>query len=610
MDTLTKLNQINDKMAERQKMEEEFEQSAKIQIQKNKILQITSFTDYFEFLDNKFLTPVYYEGTLYPSVTHAFHAARSTDENTKKAILNADSFKTVGNIARRINDPEKWELRRLKVMEMLVRDKFRRSKELQEKLKATTGRELIMTYNEESSGNLFWGVVNGKGQNQLGRILSKIREDLMPSSNTSGNTLNFKEIYNWISNCFDLVTEYNLLPEIQLTVIKDTQTIDHIVLKGQAVYKFGNLPDSDVVLAHPSISRLHAVIICDKNLGVVLVDLRSKAGTKLGEEVLRDHIPYKISSGNKIKFALSSRDYIITIDTTKIKRVYEKEKLKLEDELQMLQELEKGNTSNKKKQEIVKKSLGITNDADNDNIFIKNIPLDADVEEIRKLFEENFGEVRNFKCPIDRTTGTLKGFAFIQFKSKEKAKEAVDYGLIGYKGDWFLKIKYAEPKPYWGRDDQYTATKNSISKRHEDEDIRKKISENLNAKEKEYREKLKYNENKHEKKEIERKKDSSYKERRRSIGKERQIEKNRKSPRREEKNYKQKSSHVKKNEVSESESESSSEEESGSSESESGSSSGSNSSESQNDSDSESSSFGSSSSTEKVTGRKRHRDNV
>ena len=54
----------------------------------------------------------------------AFHAARSIDETTRKAILNAETFHTVANIARRIVDPDTWHLKRLKIMEQLVRDKF------------------------------------------------------------------------------------------------------------------------------------------------------------------------------------------------------------------------------------------------------------------------------------------------------------------------------------------------------------------------------------------------------------------------------------------------------------------------------------------------------
>ena len=50
-------------------------------------------------------------------------------------------------------------------MELLLRDKFRRNKDLRERLKATGDRELVNTYPDYSVSNIFWGVVGGKGQN-------------------------------------------------------------------------------------------------------------------------------------------------------------------------------------------------------------------------------------------------------------------------------------------------------------------------------------------------------------------------------------------------------------------------------------------------------------
>ncbi len=47
----------------------------------------------------------------------------------------------------------------------------------------------------------------------------------------------------------------------------------------------------DVVLKHPSISRIHACFLVDKELGVVLIDLQSKAGTKLDDKQLDSYVP-------------------------------------------------------------------------------------------------------------------------------------------------------------------------------------------------------------------------------------------------------------------------------------------------------------------------------
>ena len=93
----------NEKFIERQKMEAEIENDAKILFQHQKHSKIESFTGYFEFLHNNYLSPVLYDGMLFPSATHAFQSARSSDERTRKAILNAESLLVVLKIAKRID---------------------------------------------------------------------------------------------------------------------------------------------------------------------------------------------------------------------------------------------------------------------------------------------------------------------------------------------------------------------------------------------------------------------------------------------------------------------------------------------------------------------------
>jgi predicted NAD-dependent protein-ADP-ribosyltransferase YbiA (DUF1768 family) len=56
-------------------------------------------------------------------------------------------------------------------MEQILRDKFRRYRDFRERLTATGTRELMNSYDDETPSNLFWGVVKGKGQNRIGRIL-------------------------------------------------------------------------------------------------------------------------------------------------------------------------------------------------------------------------------------------------------------------------------------------------------------------------------------------------------------------------------------------------------------------------------------------------------
>jgi len=426
-----------DKMIERQRMEQEIEKNAKILFQKQKVSKIDSFTDYYEFLHNNFYTPVYYECMLFPSVTHAYQAARSNDERTRKAILNAENLKTVLNIARRIEDSDNWNIRRLKIMEHLIRDKFRRSKELQEKLKATGSREIVMTYDEETVANTFWGAVKSKGQNQLGRILMKIRDDIKENN----------ELLNWITMSFELVSESNLLPEIVFNVYKNNERIDCINLSKKSYYILGCLPTSDLQLSHPSISRFHAAIICDKNLGIIIVDLRSKVGTKMDGNLLQDHIPYKLKDNCKLSFAQSTREYVVNLDMKKMQKIYENEKKQLESEIELLKKLD---NPNKLELETLTKTFGIENNENNKNIFIGSVPHEANDEVLLKIFKE-YGEIRYFKYPTDKD-GKKRGHALIEFKNADSAKLAVNKGLIKYENK-FMRVKFADRNAEWRKSD-------------------------------------------------------------------------------------------------------------------------------------------------------------
>lgn len=417
--------QTLNKLDESKKIENEYKRDANILLNQQKLSKIDSFTEYFDFLHNNFQTPVYFSGILYPSVSHAYHAARSNDERTRRAILNAETFQALGNIALRINDPIDWQERKVKIMEQLVRDKFRRSKELQERLKLTEGRELVMTYTDNNSKNNFWGVVKGNGQNQLGRILMKIREDLLNDKIPTANPL---EILNWVNTSFNLVNDIQFIPEIKLTVNKLNKTIDHVILKGKSLYKIGQFPECDLIVLHPSISRLHAIILIDENLGVILIDLHSKGGTKLDSQLIKDNIPYRLKTGKKINFAMSTRDYIVEIDINKVKRIYEREQIKLREEMFLANQL------NVKNKDIIEKSFGIKEKENeyNDTIFVKNIPFSASKEKLIELFQKNFGKIIDVYWPKEQDTGFRMNYAFIQFESKKSAKKAVEYGIISY----------------------------------------------------------------------------------------------------------------------------------------------------------------------------------
>jgi hypothetical protein len=83
------------------------------------------------------------------------------------------------------------------------------------------------------------------------------------------------------------------LPTINLEVYKDNEIIETITLDGKSYYIFGaHQQKCDVMLRHPSISRVHAAFLIDSDLGVVALDLMSKAGTKIDDIELEGCIPH------------------------------------------------------------------------------------------------------------------------------------------------------------------------------------------------------------------------------------------------------------------------------------------------------------------------------
>lgn len=128
----------------------------------------------YEFLSNFYMTPVLWEGILYPSSEHAYQASKTLDPNIRKAI---SLLSTPGKAKRAkknfVQRPDWNDRLKLLTMEAILRIKFQDPK-LRALLDATKGQELI---EGNTWGDVFWGACNGKGKNHLGTILMNIRDE-------------------------------------------------------------------------------------------------------------------------------------------------------------------------------------------------------------------------------------------------------------------------------------------------------------------------------------------------------------------------------------------------------------------------------------------------
>ncbi len=138
---------------------------------------ISEFIGQYRFLSNFYPAVVKYKSNDYPTVEHAFQAAKCVNDTDRQRICWAKSPGMAKRLGRRVNLRPEWESVKQDVMLSLLRQKFD-SGELKDKLLATYPAELI----EGNSWNdTFWGVneFTGKGQNHLGKLLMRVRDELI-----------------------------------------------------------------------------------------------------------------------------------------------------------------------------------------------------------------------------------------------------------------------------------------------------------------------------------------------------------------------------------------------------------------------------------------------
>lgn len=136
---------------------------------------INSFRGQYYFLSNFYTADFIYDGIRYTSAEAAFQAQKTLDMTEREAIALLTPLKAKkagGRVALR----KDWENVKLDIMYKICSAKFTQNKNLRQMLIATGCEELI---EGNDWGDKFWGVCGGAGENHLGKILMKIRDDFM-----------------------------------------------------------------------------------------------------------------------------------------------------------------------------------------------------------------------------------------------------------------------------------------------------------------------------------------------------------------------------------------------------------------------------------------------
>jgi ribA/ribD-fused uncharacterized protein len=138
---------------------------------------VNFYTPTFYVFNNFSAHAIEFRGRLYPTAEHAYQAMKCTDPQGREEIRNARSPLLAKSLAnekyRDARDPH-WDSKKLAAVEEILRAKLAQHAEAREALINSRGDEIV----EDSPTDYFWGAgADGSGQNLLGKIWMKIREE-------------------------------------------------------------------------------------------------------------------------------------------------------------------------------------------------------------------------------------------------------------------------------------------------------------------------------------------------------------------------------------------------------------------------------------------------
>lgn len=142
---------------------------------------INSFDNEHRFLSNFFVLPrpIEWEGLLYRTTEHAFQAAKTLDPKERERIRDAGSPGQAKRLGRKVKPLRPgWDDMKVMVMDSICWIKFQHP--LLRKWLLETGDAELIEGNDW--GDTFWGTVNGRGENQLGKSLMRIRDAIRRSA--------------------------------------------------------------------------------------------------------------------------------------------------------------------------------------------------------------------------------------------------------------------------------------------------------------------------------------------------------------------------------------------------------------------------------------------
>ena len=147
---------------------------------------INKFDNEYIVLSNYYPQNITYKGITYNCAMNAYYGQLISDNLQKKAIANATPSRALSMVINSISKIDYSQEEQDNIMYEILKVKFSDSK-LKNLLLQTNQEPLNNNINWEDT---YWGICNDEGDNKLGKLLMKLRDEL--SDNTSSNDTSFE----------------------------------------------------------------------------------------------------------------------------------------------------------------------------------------------------------------------------------------------------------------------------------------------------------------------------------------------------------------------------------------------------------------------------------
>lgn len=138
---------------------------------------ILEFQGANRWLSNFWPAQVMHDGRIYPTVENAYQAAKA-HPSMRAQFCNCKPGEAKRLAKKLVLEPS-WESEKVHVMRALLSQKFSVGSRLASLLLATGDGRIV---EGNRWGDTFWGVCNGVGENNLGKLLMERREFLRAAS--------------------------------------------------------------------------------------------------------------------------------------------------------------------------------------------------------------------------------------------------------------------------------------------------------------------------------------------------------------------------------------------------------------------------------------------